>query len=90
MLFGLSSVEFGSAGPGFTFDCDGGFLTNSVLCALANASDINAADITVSSSDGWVVLEGSAPRKRDIERAEQIAISIVGGSVRNRIWQQGK
>ena len=61
----------------------------SVESALHAAGDIEAADIIVSISGAYVVLEGFVRRRGDVERAVEIAESIVGrGHVRGRLLRR--
>lgn len=61
----------------------------SVESALHAAGDIEAANIAVSISGAYVVLEGFVRRRGDVERAVEIAESIVGrGSVRSRLLRR--
>jgi osmotically-inducible protein OsmY len=80
--------SFGGSWPGRgDFDHRHAGTTSAIFNALAAAVDIDSAGITVIMVDETVVLEGVAPSRRDIERAIEVAEAIVGGIVRNRIWQ---
>ena len=57
-----------------------------VETALAYADGLDGAAIQVSVDDGVVVLEGVAQSHEEIGRAMEIAVAVVGGFVRNRIW----
>lgn len=57
--------------------------------ALANAYDIDATEITVSTLGSYVILSGFVRNYTDMERASDIAGDIVGeGLVRVRILRR--
>ncbi|MBY5458135.1 BON domain-containing protein [Rhizobium leguminosarum] len=61
----------------------------SVESALHAAGDIEAGEITVSISGSYLILEGVVRRRSDVERAVEIAESVVGrGYVRSRLLRR--
>ncbi|MDC9808440.1 BON domain-containing protein [Rhizobium binxianense] len=61
----------------------------SVESALHATGDIEADQIIVGMSGAYVVLEGFVRRRGDVERAVEIAESIVGrGYVRSRLLRR--
>lgn len=62
-------------------------LRSVIVMALANADDIDARDIEVSVVGGTVILEGSVPTPRDMERAMEVTIAVAGVEVHNRLWR---
>jgi osmotically-inducible protein OsmY len=61
----------------------------SVESALHAAGDIEAGEIIVGLSGSYVVLEGFVRRRGDVERAIEVAESIVGrGYVRSRLLRR--
>jgi osmotically-inducible protein OsmY len=60
-----------------------------VESALHAAGDIEAGEIIVGLSGSYVVLEGFVRRRGDVERAIEVAESIVGrGYVRSRLLRR--
>ncbi|MBY5519745.1 BON domain-containing protein [Rhizobium leguminosarum] len=61
----------------------------SVESALHAAADIEAGEITVSISGSYVILEGFVRWRGDVERAIEIAESVVGrGYARGRLLRR--
>ncbi|WP_163877773.1 BON domain-containing protein [Rhizobium laguerreae] len=61
----------------------------SVESALQAAGDIEVAEITVSIAGSYVILEGFVRLGGDVERAIEIAESVVGrGYVRSRLLRR--
>ncbi|AHG43992.1 hypothetical protein RLEG12_12485 [Rhizobium leguminosarum bv. trifolii CB782] len=61
----------------------------SVEGALHADADLDAEEITVTTSGSYVVLEGFVHQRGDVERAIEIAESIVGrGYVRSRLLRR--
>ncbi|MGR4846986.1 BON domain-containing protein [Rhizobium laguerreae] len=61
----------------------------SVESALHAADDIEVAEIIVDISGSYVILEGFIRRRGDVERAIEIAESVVGrGYVRSRLLRR--
>jgi osmotically-inducible protein OsmY len=61
----------------------------SVEGALHAAGDLDAEEIIVTTSGSYVILEGFVRQRGDVERAIEIAESIVGrGYVRSRLLRR--
>ncbi|MBY3083528.1 BON domain-containing protein [Rhizobium laguerreae] len=85
----LSFAAFTNYGESGRQDHNDAATRASVECALHAACDIEAIDINVTTLGSYVILEGFVRRRGDVERAMEIAESVVGrGYVRSRLLRR--
>jgi osmotically-inducible protein OsmY len=80
-FFGRPGSEYEDFSPRFSG------LRSAVASALAFAEDLDATCIEVTIAEGMLVLEGSVPDQVHMDKAMDIALSIAGTGVLNRMWR---
>jgi osmotically-inducible protein OsmY len=60
-------------------------LRAAVACAIAYAAGLDQSSITVTASDGSIILEGFASSYEAMLSAVQVAEDVAGGHVRNHL-----
>lgn len=85
MAFGMSFSGSGGSGRNDAGPQAAAIIA-AVSSALAAAGDIESSAIVVSMADDVLVLSGEAVSDHDRNRAVEVAASVVGNCIRNRIW----